>query len=206
MKLKLVLIAYAAVSILGLMLLLSMENVYVVGALVAGFLLLGHREIWSLIRYRRLPVFDERVQNNLTSAMRLTGIFFFIASIVFVVVLRFNVLRDTPLAPIASGQVVIVGLVYLLGYHYYDRVSPNLGRRARLWLKICLIAAGLSLSTVAMGIVLHNMISHWLGFEEGFFFVLGLLVAPGVFALSLLVSLGIYIKGLFGQASRGEIL
>ena len=61
MKTKYILIAYAVISILGLMLLLSRENIYIVIALIIGFLLLGHRELWSLIRHRSLPVIDERL-------------------------------------------------------------------------------------------------------------------------------------------------
>ncbi len=204
MKTKCTLIAYAVISLLGLMMLLSRENVYVVGALALGFLLLGHREFWSLVRYRRLPVIDERVRNNLTSAMRLTGGFFFIASIVLILLLRFDVFENTPTGLIISGQLVIVGIVYLVGYHYYDRVRPNLGERAARWLKICLITAGLSLSTVALAIVLHNLVSALLGFEDAFFFILGLLVAPAVLAASLLGSLAIFIKGLGASFSGVE--
>jgi predicted transporter len=158
-KIKWILISYAAISILVLMMLLSKENVYVVIALVLGFLLLGHRELWSLVRYRRLPVIDKRVKNNLTSAIRLTGVFFFIASIVVILMMRFNVFPDTPTSLIISEQLVLVGIVYVVGYHYYDRVRPNLGERATRWLKIYLITAGLSLSTIALAIVPHNLIS-----------------------------------------------
>ena len=196
MKTRLILIAYAVISLLGLMMLLSRENVYVVLALIVGFLLLGHRELWSLIRYQRLPVIDERVRDNLTGAMRLTGVFFFIASIVLILMMRFNVFKDTPTALIISGQLVLVGIVYVVAYHYYDRVRPNLGERATRWLKMCLITAGLSLSTIALAIVLHNLVSAWFGFEDAFFFILGLLVAPAVLAASLLGSLVIFIKGL----------
>jgi uncharacterized membrane protein len=196
MKTRWILIAYAIISMLGLMMLLSRENVYMVIALVVGFLLLGHRELWSLIRCRRLPVIDERVRNNLTSAMRLTGGFFFIASIVLILLLRFNVFRSTPMGLIISGQLAIVGIVYLVGYHYYDRVRPNLEEKAMRWLKVCLITAGLSLSTIALAIVLHNLVSAWFGFEDAFFFILGLLIAPAVLAASLLGSLAIFIKGL----------
>jgi hypothetical protein len=59
MKTRIILIAYSAVSILGLMLLLSRENIYIVAALILGILLLGHRELWALIKYGRLPVIDE---------------------------------------------------------------------------------------------------------------------------------------------------
>jgi hypothetical protein len=199
------LIIYAAISMLGMMLLLSRENLYVLAALIIGILLLGHRELWSLIRYRRMPVIDERVRNNLSSAMRLTGVFFFIASILLILLMRFNVFKGTPTSLIISGQLVVVGLVYVIGYYYYDRVLPGLGERAARWLKICLITAGLSLTTIALAIVLHNLVSYWFGIEEAVFFILGVLAGPAVFALSLLFSLGIYISGLFGHAGHGEI-
>ncbi len=196
MKIRRTLIAYAAISMLGVMFLLSRANLYAVIALVLGILLLGHRELWSLVRYRRLPAIDDRVRENLSSAMRLTGGFFFIASVVLILLLRFNVFHDTPKELIISGQLVIVGFVYLVGYHYYDRVRPHLEERATRWLKICLITAGLSLSTIALAIVLHNLVSAWFGFEDAFFFILGLLVAPGILAFSLLGSLAIFLKGL----------
>lgn len=199
MMIRWFLIAYTTISMLGVLFLLSIENVYLPIAIISGILLLGHREFWSLLRYRRMPVVDERVRNNLTSAMQLTGVFFFITSIVLILLLRFNVFRDTPTGLIISGQLVIVGIVYLVGYNYYDRVRPNLGKRAMHWLKICLITAGLSLSTVASAIVLHNLVSFWFGFEDAFFFILGLLVAPAVFAVSLLGSMAVFIKGLWAS-------
>ncbi len=205
MKARWVIIAYSVISVLGLMLLLSRENVYVVAALVLGFLLLGHRELWSLIRYRRMPVIDERVRENLSGALRLTGIFLFIASIVMILLLRFNVFKGAPVELIISGQLVVLGIVYLIGYYYYDRVRPNLGERSMRWLKICLVTAGLSLSTAALAVSLHNLLGAWLGFEEAFFFVLAVLVAPGILVLSLLGSLIIYISGLFGAANRSEM-
>jgi hypothetical protein len=67
------------------------------------------------------------------------------------------------------------------------------------WLKICLITAGLSLSTIASAIVLHNLVSFWFGFEDAFFFILGLLVAPAILAVSLLGSMAIFIKGLWAS-------
>jgi hypothetical protein len=203
-KKRWLMIAYAIISILGLMLLLSRENIYVVMALGLGFLLLGHRELWSLIRYHRLPVIDERVRTNLTNAFRLTGSFFFVASVVLILLLHFDVFENVPVGLIISGLLVIVGLVYVISYHYYDRVCPSLGKRTTHWLKICLITAGLSLSTVALAIVLHNAISAWFGFEDAFFFILGLLVAPAILVMSLLGSLGIYISGLLSSSGRVE--
>ena len=199
MKMKWVLTTYAVISILALMLLLSVENVYVVIALAIGMLLLGHREVWSLIRYRRLPVIDERVRTNLTCALRITGVFFFIAGIVLTLMLRFNVFRETSTGLIISGQMVVVGLVYLVSYHYYDRVKPNLDEKTLHWLKRFMATAGLSLSTVALGIVLHNMIYAWFGVEDAVFFVLALLVAPAVLLVCLVGGIVIYSKGLLAS-------
>lgn len=67
---RLILIAYAIISVLGLMILLSRENVYVVGALLLSFLMLGYCELWSLARFRRLPVFDERVSKTLRKPLK----------------------------------------------------------------------------------------------------------------------------------------
>jgi hypothetical protein len=204
MKAKIALTVYSAVSLLGLLLLLSRENVFVVLALAAGFFLLGHREIWSLIRHGRMPVIDERIKDNLSGAMRLTGIFFFIISIVLLLLLRFDVFKDTSKELLISGEFVVIGVAYVVSYYYYDRVRPNLGERAMRWLKISLAAAALSISTIALSIVLHNLVSAWLGSEEGFFFILGLLAAPAILAISLLGSLTIYLKGLFSPNGTGE--
>ena len=121
MKWKVILVTYAAISILGLLFLLARENTYIAIAIISCFLLLGHREIWSLLRYRKFPVIDERIWKNLTSAMRFTGVFFFIACIVLILLLRFNVFQNTPTAIIISSQLIIIGFVYLLSYYYYDR-------------------------------------------------------------------------------------
>jgi hypothetical protein len=97
-----------------------------------------------------------------------------------------------------------VGIVFLIGYHYYDRVSPNLGVKAGQWLKIFLVTAGLSLTTIAFSIAMHNMVSAWFNFEEAFFFIMGLIVAPAVLIISLLGSLAVFIKGLWTSFSGVE--
>jgi uncharacterized membrane protein len=201
LKTKITLITYSVICILGLMVLLSRENLYMAAALLAAFLLLGHRELWSLARHRRMPVLDERVRNNLTGAMRTTGIFFFIASLVLILMMHFDVFENVPASLIVSGLLVAVGIVYVAGYHYYDRVQPALGKRASKLLNIFLATSGFSLGTIALSILLHNMIYALFGVEEAVFFILGLLVAPAVMALSLLGSLGVFVKGLAASFS-----
>jgi hypothetical protein len=203
-KKKVIMISYSIICVLILMLLLARENVFIISAIALGFILLGHREIWSLIRYHRMPVIDERIKNNLSDAMRLTGIFFFVASILLILLMRFNVLHDTSKEILISGQLLLVGLVYVLSYYYYDRVQPNMSESSMRWVKACLIVAGVSIGTAAISIVLHNLIGVVFNFEEAVFFILGVLVAPGVFVLSILGLIGFYIKGLFGHAGQGD--
>lgn len=204
MKMKLILIIYSSISLLGLLLLLSRENIIVVAALFLSLLLLWYRELWSLIRYRRLPVIDERVRENLTGAARITGAFFFIASLVIVLLLRFNVFKNISTLVVVSGLLVTVSLVYPIAYLYYDRVLPNLDGRALRWLRIFLFSAGLSLSTIAFCIAAHSLMAFLFHIEEAFFFILGLLVAPAIFVISLLCGIFIYFLGLFWNFGRGE--
>jgi len=44
--------------------LISMKAYYVAVALVFGILLVGYRELWSLLRTKKLPPFDERISAN----------------------------------------------------------------------------------------------------------------------------------------------
>ncbi len=205
MKTKGILAVLAIISMLALMVLLSSENLYVALALILGFLLLGHRELWSLIRHRRMPVIDERVQHNLTGAMRFTGVFFFISSAVLILLLHFNVFKETATSLVISGQLILIGIIYVISYHYYDRVQPVLKERSIKTLIFCLMTAGISLGVIALSITLHNMIYVWFNLEEAVFFILGIIVAPAVCTLSLLTSFGIFLTGLlvsFSGAGR----
>jgi hypothetical protein len=201
---KAIALTLAAIALLGLLVLLSRENILVAVVILVGFLLLGHREIWSLLRHHRMPVIDERVQSNLTSAMRATGIFFFIAIVVLLLLFRFNVFKNTPKELIISGQLVVVGVVYLLSYYYYDRVLPALAKQGRKWKKIFLISAGVSLAAIPLSILLHNLVDMVFHFEEAVFFILAVLVGPAALVLSLLGLLVIYLTGLFGSSGRGD--
>ncbi len=205
MKMRLFLIIYSIISLLGLLLLLSRENIVVVAALFLSLLLLWYRELWSLIRYHRLPVIDERVRHNLTGAARITGAFFFIASVILISLLRFNIFKNVSTSLVVSGLLVTVSLVYSAAYLYSDRVLPNLGRSSVHWLKIFLITAGLSLSTIAFSITVHNMVAFLFHLEEPFFFILAVLVAPALFIISLLCVICLYFFGLFRTSNHGEL-
>jgi len=205
MKIKLLLIIYSVISLMALLLLLSLENIIVVAALLLSLLLLWYRELWSLVRNRHLPVIDERVRENLTGAARITGAFCFIASVIVILLLRFNVFKNVSTSLVVSGLLVAVSLVYPAAYLYYDRVLPNLGSGSLRWLKIFLLTAGISLSTIAFSIAAHNLVAFLFHLEEPFFFVLGLLIAPAIFVISLMCAIFVYFSGLFRTSRHGEM-
>ena len=212
MKRKRVFIAISIIALLMTVILISLEAYYVAIALIAGVLILGYRELWSLIRRRKLPPVDERVRENLGKSVR-NGFIFLVAALAFLM-LPFSVrLTETPdTVHVLGGLFVSAGIVYLLSYLFYDRVAPRLGERGLRLLKIFLLASGISLAVGIISVVLHNaiygLLIYWFG--EGFwersgvgdepvFFLIALLSVAG-FAVGILGSLVMFLKGLFSRS------
>jgi len=208
--------AFLAVSITALIVtivLISIKAYYVAIALVVGTLLIGHRELWSLLRRRKLPPIDERVRENTSKSIR-NGFIFFVIAIAFLM-LPFTVrLTETPdTAHVLGGLFVATGAVYLLSYLFYDRVGPNLGGRGLRMLRIFLLVAGISLGAFIISVFLHNAIyglfihffggDFWdrvgLADEPVFFFIA--LISVLSFVVGLVGSLVMFIKGLFSKTS-----
>ena len=208
--------AFLAVSITALIMaiiLIWLRAYYVTVALIVGLLLLGHREIWSLIRRRKFPPIDERVRENLNKSVR-NGFIFLLIALAFLL-LPFSVrITEAPnTVHVLGGLFVSGGMVYLLSYLFYDRAQPRLGERGLKMLKIFLLVAGISLAVFIISIVLHNAIYGLfiLWFGEGFwartgigdepvFFTIALLSVVS-FVVGLIGSLVMFIKGLFSKAS-----
>ncbi|NIX01006.1 MAG: hypothetical protein GWN13_22755, partial [Phycisphaerae bacterium] len=77
--------ALLAVSIVALILaitLISLRAYYVAVALLVGTLLISYREIWSLIRRKKLPPIDERVRENTSKSIR-NGFIFLVITLAF---------------------------------------------------------------------------------------------------------------------------
>jgi len=70
MKTKRVLLAVSITALIVTITLISLRAYYVTIALIVGTLLIGHRELWSLIRRRKLPPIDDRVRENTSKAIR----------------------------------------------------------------------------------------------------------------------------------------
>ena len=213
MRTKRALLVVSIVALIVAITLISLRAYYVAVALLVGTLLIGYREIWSLIRRRKLPPIDERVRENTSKSIR-NGFIFLVLALAFLM-LPFSVrLIEAPdTVHVLGGLFLSGGAVYLLSYLFYDRVEPNLGERGLRRLKIFLLITGISLAAFIISVFLHNVIYglfiHFLGADfwerigigdEPVFFIIALLSVVA-FAVGLIGSLIIFIKGLFSKTS-----
>lgn len=181
---------------------ISLENFYVAIALVAGMIILRYREIWSLLRWRRLPPVDERVRENTGKSIR--NAFVFVALAIGVLLLPFglDIIGKPGTLDVLSALFLSVGLVYFLSYLYYDRAEPRMTAKRQGLLRALLLIAGLSLGVGVIGVFLHNAVSMLSGgFEEPVFFIIGVIVAPLGVVVGLSGSLVVYIMGLSAKVA-----
>jgi len=212
MKTKRLLLAVSITALIVTILLISLEAYYVAIALVAGTLIIGHRELWSLIRRRKLPPIDERVRENVSKSVRNGFIFFAIASAFLMLPFSVRIIEGPDTVHVLGGLFLSGGMVYLLSYLFYDRVEPRLGERGLRMLKMFLLVAGISFAAGIISVFLHNAIyglfihffgaDFWdrigIGDEPVFFFIA--LLSVVAFAVGIIGSLVIFIKGLFSKS------
>jgi len=211
MKAKRALIAIAITALIVTLILISLKAYYVAVALVVGTLIIGHREVWSLIRRRELPAIDERVKENVSKSVR-NGFIFLVIALAFLM-LPFSVrLIETPdTMHLLGGLFLSGGIVYLFSYLFYDRVQPGLIARESKILRTFLLITGISFAAFIISVFLHNAIYALfiLWFGEGFwdrngigdepvFFIISLLSAVA-FVVGVIGSLVIFIKRLFSR-------
>jgi hypothetical protein len=195
--------AFLAVLITALILtilLISMRAYYVVIALVAGVLIIGHRELWSLIRTKKLPPVDERVRESSSKAVRNGFIFFAIATAFLMLFFTVNQTANPDIVHVLGGLFLSTGVVYLLSYFFYDRAEPKLDERGLKLMRTFLLVAGISLGAFIISVFLHNFISGLLGVDEPVFFVIATIISPLALAVGIIGSLVLFIKGLFSKA------
>ena len=180
--------------------LISIKAYYIAITLVIGILFVGHRELWSLLRTRKLPPFDERIQENIGQSIR-NGFIFLILVIAFLMLPFSTILISKPdTAHILGGLLLSGGAAYMLSFIFYDRVEPKLGERGLKMLKIFLMTAGISVAVFILGVFLHNALSGLFGVEEPVFFFISVFLAPLGFAVGLIGSLVIFIQVLLAKA------
>ena len=200
MKTKRAFLAVSITTLIVAIMLVSLRAYYVAIALVVGALLIGHREFWSLIRKRKMPPIDERVRENTSKSIR-NGFIFLIIALAFLM-LPFSVrIIETPnTVHVLGGLFLSAGAVYLFSYLFYDRVKPKLDEGRLKMLKTFLLVTGISLGAFIISIFLHNVIRGLFDIEEPVFFVIAVFISPLAFAIGIIGSLVIFIKGLFSKA------
>jgi len=212
MKTKRLFLAVSITALIVAIILISLKAYYVTIALIAGTVIMGHRELWSLIRRRKLPPVDERVRENVSKSVRNGFIFFAIALAFLMLPFSVRIIETPDTVHVLGGLFVSGGMVYLLSYLFYDRVALGLGERGLRMLRIFLLVAGISLGAFIISVVLHNAIyglfivwfgeGFWdrigVGDEPVFFFIA--LLSVVTLAVGLIGSLVIFIKGLFSKS------
>ena len=207
MRTKKVFWAVAITALVVAIILISLEAYYVVVAFLVGLLLMGHRELWSLLRRRKMPPIDERVKENTSKSVRNGCIFFIVATAFLMLPFSVRLVEKPDTVQVLGALFIAAGVVYLFSYLYYERVEPRLDERSMKLFKTFILIAGISLGALVISIFLHNAISalvmHFLGseFEEPVFFIVATIICPLGLAVGVIGSLVMYFKGLFGTTA-----
>jgi len=181
--------------------LIAVEQYYVAVALVAGNVIIMHRELWSLIRKRKLPPVDERVKGNTARAVRNGFIYFAVATAILMLPFTGILTEGPDTVQVLAGLFLSAGLVYMLSYLFYDRAEPGMtGKRLKL-LKKFLSITGLSVGVFIISVFLHNALSGLFDFEEPVFFIIAVFLSPLALAVGLIGSLVLLVMGLAKKAS-----
>ena len=213
-KTKILFLVVSIVALVLAVILISLKAYYVAVALVAGTLIIGHRELWYLIRGKKMPVLDERIRENVSKSLRNGFIYFAVASACLMLFFSLNRSADPEIVHVLGGLFLSAGAVYLLSYLFYNQVEPGLGEKGLKMLRTFLLVAGISLGAFIISFVLHNAIYglfiHFFGADfwdrigisdEPVFFVIAVIICPLAFAVGLVGSLVIFVKGLFSKVS-----
>ena len=197
--------------------LIALKAYYVVVAFLVGILLMGCREIWSLLRWRKMPPIDERVQENTGKAVR-NGFIFYVTSTAFLM-LPFSVkLVEGPTTiQVLGGLFIAAAVVYLVSYFYYDRVRPGLSEKDFKVLRTFILISGISLVVGIVSVFLHNAIyalfiqifgaDFWerVGIpDEPVFFIIATIISPLGIVVGIIGSMVIYFKALFCKVAGGQ--
>jgi MFS family permease len=213
MRTKKVFWAVAITALVVAIILISLEAYYVVAAFLVGLLLMGYREIWSLLRRRKMPPIDERVRENTGKSVRNGFIFFMVATALLMLPFSVRLVEGPDTVQVLGGLFIAAGAVYLLSYLYYDRVETGLSERSLRLFRTFMLIAGISLGVAIISIFLHNAIyglfiqifgvDFWerVGMsDEPVFFIIATMVSPLGFAIGFIGSLVIYFRGLFRRS------
>ena len=167
MKTRIALIVFTAMMLVAIeLVLIAEEFYYIAAAFVICVLLIVHRELWSLIKTRKLPPFDERIRDTVARSLRNSFVFLVFAIALLMLTMpmfprsffpetyqvywssrnssgqfeQINVSRS--MARYLGYLLLSGGAAYMLSYVYYDRLQQKIGLRGVKAIKIVLVTSG----------------------------------------------------------------
>ena len=174
---------------------ISMRSYYVGVAVIAGMILIGYREIWSLITTRKLPPLDERIRENTDKSVRNGFVFLMLVLGYLMMPFSARLVNESNISIVLGGLLVSGGLVYCLSYIFYDRVEPKFSSRRFKILKGFIFTIAISIALYILGGLFHNVIFAIFDVEEPVFFSIALLGIAGV-VVGIIGCLVMFVHGL----------
>lgn len=205
MKGKLWFLSFLIVSLIVVTILVVAKIYYAAIALIIGWLIINHRELWSLLRHGKLPPIDERIRENMNKSLRNSFIFFGIASILTIFLYATvppDLLRPDLELYLAPLLAFIIG-VYALSYLFYDRIETSLSDRELRLLHGFLVVGGISFfifffNTFYTGSIYPSI--EWLAVHR-----IMLIGSAFIFVIGIIGCLAIFLKNLFAKPKHLSI-
>lgn len=201
MKLKRALLAIPIAALAIIIILISLKAYYVAITLLAGILLILHREIWSLVKSRKFPPIDERTKENINKSVRNGFVFLVIALVFAMLFLSTNQTISLDIVHIIGSLLLSGGAVYLLSYIFYEQSEPKLNEKAIKLLRAFMMTSIISLGVIIISIIIHNALSALFGIEEPVFFTIAVILSPFSLIVGIVGSLVILFRGPVTQIS-----
>lgn len=177
---------------------IAMRSYYVGIAIIVGMLLIGYREIWSLITTRRLPPLDERIRENTDKSVRNGFVFLMLVLGYLMMPFSVRLVDGDNISLVLGGLLMSGGLVYCLSYIFYDRVAPKFSLRRFKILKGFLFTIAISIALYILGGLLHNVVFAIFEIEEPVFFTVAILGIVGV-AVGMIGCVVMFLHGLVAK-------
>lgn len=201
MRTRKMIVGLLIITLIVAVLLMCIQAYYVAIALLAGIVLTAYREIWSLLKYHKLPVMDERIRENTGKSVR-NGFIFLVVALAFLMLPFSSGMIERPsTATILGGLLVSGGAMYCLSYIFFDRVEPKLSSKKLKMFRIFILTAVISVPVFILGVFFHNAFDALFHVEEPVFFIIAVIVAPLGMATGVIGSLVMFIYGLLAKVS-----
>lgn len=202
MKTKKTFWVFSVTALLITIIFIALKFYSIAAVIIIGAIIAGHREIWSLIRYRKMPPHDERVNDNINKSIRNGFLAFIIISLITLLFYVTEEFARIDLKYYLVALILLVELVYVISYLFYDKIEANLGKRDIKALKILAVFEVASLVFFILTIFFPSWVFLFSGITDDVLMLRFLDLFPiGVFVLAIIGSSAIFVKGLFVRAS-----